>query len=180
MSKAQILDQLIEVFRDYGYEGTTLTRLSQATGLGKASLYHHFPGGKEQMAAAVLERIQQGLEAMILNPLQQPGTPAARVRAMARVVAQFYDQGHAGCLLATMSAGQANDLFHGQVHKIFELWITALAQVAQEAGLDPQAARDWAEDVILQIQGALILARGLGNSTAFQRVIQRLDVGLPQ
>jgi hypothetical protein len=99
---------------------------------------------------------------------------------MAAVLSDFYNQGQAGCLLATMSAGQANDLFHGQVHRIFDLWLAALAQVAQEAGLDPAAAKRWAEDVILQIQGALILSRGLGNASSFQRVVARLDAGLPE
>lgn len=54
--KAEILDRLFVVFRDRGYEGSSLADLSQATGLGKSSLYHHFPRGKEQMAEAVLEQ----------------------------------------------------------------------------------------------------------------------------
>lgn len=54
MSKEEVIAQLTKVFRQYGYEGATLARLSEATGLGKASLYHHFPKGKEEMAAVVL------------------------------------------------------------------------------------------------------------------------------
>jgi len=45
-----LLRQLGQVFRERGYEGATLTQLAAATGLGKASLYHHFPGGKAEMA----------------------------------------------------------------------------------------------------------------------------------
>ena len=47
MSKEQIIPQLIPIFRHYGYEGATVSRLSEATELKKASLYHHFQGGKE-------------------------------------------------------------------------------------------------------------------------------------
>ncbi|NJR74520.1 MAG: helix-turn-helix transcriptional regulator, partial [Scytonema sp. CRU_2_7] len=53
-SKEKVIVQLTKVFRQYGYEGATLARLSEATGLGKASLSSPFPKGKEEMAAAVL------------------------------------------------------------------------------------------------------------------------------
>ena len=41
----QLLDKLTEVFRLYGYEGASLSRISKVTGLQRASLYHRFPGG---------------------------------------------------------------------------------------------------------------------------------------
>ena len=47
MSKEKIILQLIPVFRQYGYGGTSLAMLIKATGLGKASLYHYFPEGKK-------------------------------------------------------------------------------------------------------------------------------------
>lgn len=51
-----LLEQLVVVFRERGYEGATLVQLAAATGLGKASLYHHFPGGKAEMAAVLLRK----------------------------------------------------------------------------------------------------------------------------
>ncbi len=49
--KLELITILDDVFRRRGYEGATLSVLSRACGLGKASLYHHFPGGKDEMAA---------------------------------------------------------------------------------------------------------------------------------
>jgi TetR/AcrR family transcriptional repressor of lmrAB and yxaGH operons len=54
MSRQTIVPELLELFRKFGYDGVTIARISEATGLGKASLYHHFPQGKEQMAREVL------------------------------------------------------------------------------------------------------------------------------
>ena len=45
MSKDTAVPQLLTVFQRYGYEGATLAKLSAATGLGKASLYHYFSQG---------------------------------------------------------------------------------------------------------------------------------------
>ena len=50
-SREVVLERLLATFRDQGYDGASLAELSAATGLGKSSLYHHFPGGKVDMAA---------------------------------------------------------------------------------------------------------------------------------
>ena len=50
----KLIERLTSVFRIYGYEGASLSRIAEATGLQRASLYHRFPGGKEEMAEAVL------------------------------------------------------------------------------------------------------------------------------
>ena len=53
--RADALPALGEVFREHGFEGASLALIGERTGLGKGSLYHFFPGGKEEMAAAVTE-----------------------------------------------------------------------------------------------------------------------------
>ena len=52
ITREDALDRITAVFRKWGYEGATLRMISEATGLGRASLYHHFPGGKDDMARA--------------------------------------------------------------------------------------------------------------------------------
>lgn len=74
--------QLLKVFQQYGYEGATLARLSKATGLGKASLYHYFPKGKEEMALSVLDYINNWFAANIFAPLQESGEPQERIRTI--------------------------------------------------------------------------------------------------
>ena len=57
VSKEELLDEALELFRASGYEGVSLSDLSRATGLEKPSLYFRFPGGKEQIVLAVLDRV---------------------------------------------------------------------------------------------------------------------------
>jgi TetR/AcrR family transcriptional regulator, lmrAB and yxaGH operons repressor len=174
MLREEAVGRLVNVFRQYGYEGATLARLSTATGLGKASLYHHFPGGKEEMAAAVLEQLKGKLEVGMLVPLRSNADPVERLLAMARSVDAFYNHGQQACLLAMLVLGEANDVFHTQIQQVLNVWIEALAGVAIDAGVDTAIARQRAEDAILQIQGALILAKGLGDTAPFQRVLSAL------
>lgn len=180
VSREEALAQLVEVFRQYGYEGATLSRLSAATGLGKASLYHHFPKGKEEMAAAVLDRIGHWVEENILMPLRGNGEPTDRLCTMSKNVDKLYHHGQQSCLFAVLSLGNSHDLFHAQIRAGLNLWIDTLAQVLVDAGLDAEQARLRAEDAIMQIQGSLVLARGLNDTGPFERVLQRLPETLLQ
>ncbi len=45
-------------------------------------------------------------------------------------------------------------------------------------GIPEQAARQRAEDAVIQVQGALVLTRGLNSTEPFERVLQQLPVKL--
>ena len=165
---------LLRLFRQYGYDGATLSKISEATGLGKASLYHHFPGGKEEMVEAVLDYLQQWLERNILQVLSQTGTPSSRLQQMCDRLNQLYEGGQKPCLFAILLMGSARDVFHAQVKILLTAWIEAIATVLIEAGLTTTLAHQRGEDAVIAIQGSLILAQGLDNAAPFQRVIQQL------
>ncbi|MBE9048582.1 TetR/AcrR family transcriptional regulator [Pleurocapsales cyanobacterium LEGE 10410] len=174
MSKEQVIPKLIPVFRHYGYEGATVSRLSDATGLKKASLYHHFQGGKEQMAAAVLEYVANWLDENVFTPLQSDKPPSERIRAMSQGLDKFYDSGQDPCLLSVMSVGEADNLFHQQLEQSLNHWLALLTQVIEETGVEPELARQRAEDALMMIQGALVLVRVNNDTQPFKRAIAKL------
>lgn len=169
-----LFDRITAVFQSYGYEGASLTRLSKATGLERASLYHRFPGGKEEMAQVVLDRAASWLVQHVLVPLGEPGRPAERVARMAERLAEYYEQGRRSCLLDTLSLGGQDSPFRERVREAMERWAEAMASVAREAGLPAEEAARRAEAALVQIQGSLVVARGTGNREAFLRVLQNL------
>src|SRR6478752_6301170 len=61
MSKPDLLARLMDLFREKGFDGASLSDISESTGLGKSSLYHHFPNGKEEIALQVLEHLVEQL-----------------------------------------------------------------------------------------------------------------------
>uniref|UniRef100_UPI003B3A755C TetR/AcrR family transcriptional regulator n=1 Tax=Rhodopseudomonas sp. TaxID=1078 RepID=UPI003B3A755C len=96
--RAALLPLLGEVFRAHGYEGASLALITEATGLGKGSLYHFFPGGKKQMAAEVLAEIDGWFEANIFAPLREPDDPRAAIDAMLTGVDAYFRSGARVCL----------------------------------------------------------------------------------
>jgi AcrR family transcriptional regulator len=174
--EAELIASLSCVFRDVGYEGATLSRLEEAAGLKKASLYHRFPKGKEQMANEVLESAQQWLEEHILTPLHGSAPPKARIDTMVKSLDQFYSGGKQACLLNMLSSSRIHEgPFTKSIRKMFEAWVDALSAVARDAGADPQTARLKAERVIMLLQGSLVFSRGVGSTQPFRRFLKSIS-----
>jgi TetR/AcrR family transcriptional repressor of lmrAB and yxaGH operons len=174
MSREVAIAKLTEVFRQYGFEGATLTRLSKASGLGRASLYHYFPGGKEAMAEAVLNEVNQKFADLVIKPLGEKGKPRDRLVAMSQHIDKYYRSGHNSCMLSIFSLGEAQELFHETIAAAFAAWINAMVEVLAEAGVDRVKAMQRAENVAIQVQGALIVSRATNDNNAFARMIERL------
>ncbi len=175
MSKQTYVPILLKLFRQFGYEGVTLSKISQETGLGKASLYHHFPKGKVEMAEAALSHVNQWLETSIFQILERKENPIDRFKSMCEESNRFFNQGQNSCLLAVLVIEKSSDdLFHPQISAAFSRWIGAIAKVLIDAGLDEKLAKERGEDAIITIQGALIVSHGLRDFTLFQRVLEYL------
>ncbi len=174
VTDTQLLDGLTDVFRTHGYEGASLTRISEATGLKRASLYHRFPGGKAEMAEAVLKQADEWLMTHALGPLQGPGEPHSRVRVMSKALSKFYGAGHRSCLLDAFSLGGEDTALREHVRASMMAWIAALAEVIREVGIPAREARRRAQDAIARIQGTLVLSRAIGDASPFQRTLREL------
>jgi AcrR family transcriptional regulator len=176
MPKDNYIPCLLQLFRQYGYDGATLSKISEATGLGKASLYHHFPGGKDEMVTAVLDYLERWLEDNILLALSCEADATTRFRGMCDRLNHLYEGGHQPCMLAILLMGSARDVFHDRVKALFCGWIDAMAGVLIEAGIDQAVAKQRGEDVAIAIQGSLVMSQALDDPSLFQRVIQKLPM----
>jgi AcrR family transcriptional regulator len=174
LDDTRLLDVLTQLFREHGFEGASLTRIAEATGLQRASLYHRFPGGKEEIALRVLERVHERFATEILAPLAQAGSPAARLRKVAQRLDAFYEGGTCSCLIDALSLGRPSHAIQAAVGAALEAVTSALAGAAREAGHTPAAARRLAQDALLRIEGALVVARSSGDTAPFQRTLREL------
>lgn len=166
------------VVRRQGYDGASLAELSEATGLGKSSLYHYFPDGKENMVAAVLAHLEEILERDVFAPLREPGTPVARLRRMNQALEALYREGREACLLATLGVGDSSKPFHPRVRRILRAWMDAIATALRDSGLSRAVSQTRAEEALVRIEGSLILARSLGDPSIFGRTLKALPDAL--
>src|SRR6266481_2431152 len=101
--RADLLPAMADVFREHGYEGASIALISERTGLGKGSLYHFFPGGKEEMAAAVLSEIEAWFTTKIFAPVQWDPDPQAAIDQMYLAVSEYFDSGKKVCLVGAFA-----------------------------------------------------------------------------
>jgi TetR/AcrR family transcriptional regulator, lmrAB and yxaGH operons repressor len=175
--RSDALASLAEVFREHGFDGASLSLLTQASGLGKGSLYHFFPGGKEEMAGAVLADIGQWFEENVFAPLCAED-PAAAIRRMLQNVGDYFRSGRRACLVGAFALNETRDRFAVSIHDYFNRWIETLCGALVRGGMDERLAAERAEDAVLSIQGALVLARSLNSDAVFTRTLARISASL--
>ena len=169
----KLVTQLFELFRHKGYDGVSLGDIAAATGLGRSSLYHHFPGGKEQMADAVLAFARSAVEAHILSPLRGEGLPSERLVQMVEGTREVY-QGEP-CVLASLLSAPGQSSLPAETGRIITLWVDAITHVLQEAGRDPKNAYALASNAVALIQGGLIVARARGDRGPFDVALDEVQ-----
>ncbi len=172
--RAETLPLLAEVFRAHGYEGASLALISRATGLGKGSLYNLFPGGTAEMAALVLEEIDGWFEANLFAPLRAADRPGEAVSAMFDGVEAYFRSGQRVCLVGVVALGSERDRFGAAVRSYFARWVSALADALERSGRDAVDSTALAEEIVAQIQGAIVLTRALNESAVFSRAMAAL------
>ncbi|MHC2075993.1 TetR/AcrR family transcriptional regulator [Agrobacterium tumefaciens] len=172
--KSDAVASLAEVFREHGYEGASLALIGKATGLGKGSLYHFFPNGKEEMVQAVLVEIEQWFEDSVYSPLRDGDDANAAITAMLDETAKYFRSGRRVCLVGALAVTNTRDLFAQAIRRYFVAWVDALQAALVRQGRDAEQARLLSEDAVLSIQGAIVLSRALDDPAIFQRAIDQL------
>lgn len=178
VAKESLLPALAETFRKLGFDGASLSALSGATGLQKASLYHHFPGGKQQMAEAVLDELAEQFEDQVFSPLMGAEPLQERIERMLLVIDAMHDGGTAPSLFSLFAQGPKRDLFGDRIAAFYGRWITSLGGALAETGLPKTEAVRQAADTVMVIEGALMLSRALADTGPFQRVMRHLEEAL--
>lgn len=176
--RAAALPALGELFRERGFEGASLADIGERTGLGKGSLYHFFPGGKEEMAAGVLDEIADWFAEAVYKPLREDEDPRAAIGGMFHAVTDYFRSGLRICLVAAFAIDSVRERFPAPIRDYFSDWIAALASALTRMGHAPAEARALAEETLAAIQGALILARALDDPGVFSRTMARIEARL--
>jgi AcrR family transcriptional regulator len=178
VQKARILAGLAATFRENGYEGASLARLARAAGLQKASLYHHFPGGKEEMAAAVLDDLTTWFDRHLFAALANPGPVRERIAVMVAALDEHHAGGRQASLFAQFGEGPTRDRFADRIAAFYGRWIASLGGAIVDTGLDGEEAVRRAADAVMVIEGAIVLSRALGDPGPFRRVLRHLPDAL--
>jgi TetR/AcrR family transcriptional repressor of lmrAB and yxaGH operons len=179
-TKLLLIPALDEVFRRRGYEGATLSELARACNLGKASLYHHFPGGKDEMASLLLRRAVAELNEFAYRQLDRPAPWRERLCAFVDGFSHYCAGGTRNCLIAQFAATAARNRFGDEIQLQTERWMHQLTAAFSEIDAHEKRARRRARELLGTLYGALVVARLLNDPAPFELTIQRLRKGFAE
>jgi AcrR family transcriptional regulator len=168
-TKERILDITAELFMRYGYTGTGLKQIVANANAPFGSIYHFFPGGKQQLGDEVIRRSgQMYLELIEAVMAAAPDllTGVADVFSGAAEVLRQTDYADA-CPIATVAleVASSNDRLRLATAEVFTSWIDRAAALIGEAGIDAAQARMLALLLIEMLEGAFMLSRALRDTT---------------
>lgn len=174
-SRDTLLKAASLLFRQKGYAGVGLAEILAATDLPKGSLYYHFPGGKRELAEAATRwaagRVVDAAERAFADA-DAFNEGAARLAEMLGQAIAREDYLAACPVLSILQSSRVEPALRAVALEIYQGWTDRIADHAARLGVqDPQQV---ARALLMQVQGAWVLAFAECSSAAFAELAGRL------
>jgi len=151
------------LLRQQGYAATGLNQVMSEANAPKGSMYFHFPGGKEELAAAAVDRFAARITANMTSLLAR--------RNVADAISGFFDlyiehfertDFRDGCVVATVALDEAgtHELLADAASRALHTWVDLVADALESEGRPHAEAHDLATLVIAALEGAIVMAKG--------------------
>jgi len=153
----------MRLFRRQGYASSGLQQILAESKAPRGSLYHYFPGGKEELGEAAVTLAATLMGEMLADLASRHKTPEAFVKAYCRTMAKWMEESdfRSGCPIATTmleTAPHAPGLTKAGVAAL-DHWIDIIAPVFRAKGVSAKDGRAKAQLLIAAMEGALLIAR---------------------
>jgi TetR/AcrR family transcriptional regulator, lmrAB and yxaGH operons repressor len=152
------------LLRTQGYAATGLNQVMTEADAPKGSMYFHFPGGKEQLAAAAVDLFAQRTSARLDRYLTENATVRDAVVAIFDGYVEHLERTdyREGCAVASVAldAASAHDALAEATGRALRAWTDRLAQALEAEGRAPAQAHQLATLVIATIEGTVVMAKG--------------------
>ncbi len=178
-TRDRILGATADLLRRKGYTGTGLKEIVKASEAPFGSVYHFFPGGKEELGAEAIRVSGRTYNALI--QLFYEGAPD-----LVSATSEFFEAGaqvlresnyEDACPIATVAleVASTSEPMRVATADVFESWISDLTAYLIGAGAEPKKAREVSITLFNLVEGAFILSRSW-RSTEPMELAGRLAV----
>jgi AcrR family transcriptional regulator len=186
-TRDRIITATGELFRQQGYNGTSLKQVTVAAGAPMGSLFHFFPGGKEELADAVL-RTGGAAYGELFEVIYDAATdPAAAISDLFDGAAAVLDEtGYLdACPIGTVAleVASTNDRLRQATADVFASWVASATERLQAAGVAPSRAAALATTLVAAVEGGFMLSRAAQSPepmrTAGRLLRELVEASLP-
>jgi len=173
--RQEMVNGAISLLAEKGVQGTSFAVVTEATKTPRGSIYHHFPGGKNELIEEALTSIGTLVTSLI---------DAVEVDSPSKVVDVFVESWRAlllannfagNCAVANASLGAGDeDSLKASANEVFKNWQHALARAFERSGAKRKDAVDFAAVCLASVEGALILGRASGSDEVFKALSRQI------
>lgn len=168
-----------ELFNARGYAGTGIADILKSADLPKGSLYHHFPGGKEDLALACADAGSAVVLRLLDRAMAEAATPAQAIDRFTDEMARAFDRhgGLRGCPVTSILVDNGGPTRFGERARIIlSDWETAFRAHYARLGVgDPQAL---AQQSVTLLQGGWAQARTFRDPGRLESALRQIKAGL--
>lgn len=157
-----------------GSRGASFSEVLEASGAPRGSLYHHFPGGKEELVLAAVGLAGDRASALLA---------ALDGQAADMVAAQFFTMWRAlltatdfsvGCAAAAVTVDAESDALIARAGAVFSQWRDRLTLLLERGGVPTSRSAGLAATLVAAAEGAVVLARAERDIALFDLVSAEL------
>lgn len=167
-TKERIANSTATLFRRQGYTATGVKQIVAEAEAPFSSLYHFFPGGKDQLAAEVIHSSGQMFQLLVESVFDAaPDLLTGIHDCFAGAAETLRQTSYAdACPIATVAleVASTNELLRQATAEVFESWIASATERFVSAGLSKEVARELAIGMIGALEGAFVLSRSMRST----------------
>jgi AcrR family transcriptional regulator len=164
-TRDRIVAAAAQLYGRHGYTGIGLKQVAAESGAPIGSLYHFFPGGKDQLAAEALRLSGHGYQILVEGIFESAPDLISGIQAAFAGAAEVLEaSGYAdACWIETVAleVASTNEPLRLVTAEIFERWIDAAARLVEAGGVPAAEARQLGIAIITGLEGAFVLSRSL-------------------
>ena len=173
-SKEQMIEGALALLAQQGLQATSFSEVLKLTKAPRGSIYHHFPGGKDELVTEALKL----LEKRTIKSIQDldgsnPEKIVEGFLGLWRYLLTTYDFS-VGCSAVAVTVATNSPELLKQSESIFESWQKVLSKRFIKAGIKPKQAAEFTTTLIAASEGAVVMSRAAKSMEPFERVTVQL------
>lgn len=158
-----------------GYHAAGLRSIVTEAGASRGSIYHHFPGGKQQLTLEAIDYARRTLSGALCFASGTATTPADVIRSIARLLGRWLERSEYrdGCPVSTVLLERAPDDadLRSACRDAYREWTTIIANALASRGVEPAIANQNAILLVAAFEGALLLCRAEATLDPLDEVV---------
>jgi AcrR family transcriptional regulator len=166
-----------ELFGERGFAGAGLRDVVALSGAPRGSIYHHFPGGKAQLAQEAVEHAADAAA----RPAETSADPVVALHAYLdswRAVLEATDFRAGSALAAGATAPDEAAGTREAAAAGYARWSDAFTTALREAGVRRKKAGRLATLTVAAIEGAVVLCRARRDTTPLDDIGRELELAI--